>query len=688
MQHFISFQKLKGIHLAENPNNFYDNPEDIYNNGGGRLIVNRINHELMSHGFILDKRLFSNLITQNDATLQTVYNDIVSGLKNLYGDGGYEPIYKNFPQAVLNASDELLFLNAFLHYITFGAWRPEDDAHLSREFKVECVNLKPVSLISKETFDNIFYDLIYSGDSLSNNDKAIVEWFINHDYGYEYNKIPFLETKAFVGSISLAYGQLPSINSANEILRIYAVSSGGDAGLKENVKFRKLSNREKRAILYALNACGDLEEAFKTNREKWLKVLFYLNPLTAKNRKAYKMVAKYADLLRNQPKQLRTFASRVEEALRNKDVSVFRLLSKRKGYFMRRINELYSVFGIETIDAFVNAKPSFEQLVTLYNYFDGRRYDKERSVVLASESASKVNSFGTQTAMDVKVVDAIQAKLKSAMDSVVSKTNKKVYIDRKLYFSPIATNNRASSNSINNITTGTSLKFDGKKVIRAYVHWVDRYDIDLSAFIFTENGFVEKIGWNGSYKFSDAVVYSGDNTGRSYKNAEYLDFDLKKLRSMGITWVICDAKVYSGPNFNRWGGAGVHAGFMLREFPEANNLWLPETVENAIKIESKSSSAYLFAIDVVNSCVVYLDVAQNESNVTNDANAKKILSFTKNIALIDDGSTEVNWNKFGQGHILNMLSSDIVSDRDSAELVFDENTPWETVSRAMTEARL
>ena len=54
MQHFISFQKLKGIHLAENPNNFYDNPEDIYNNGGGRLIVNRINHELMSHG--LDRK--------------------------------------------------------------------------------------------------------------------------------------------------------------------------------------------------------------------------------------------------------------------------------------------------------------------------------------------------------------------------------------------------------------------------------------------------------------------------------------------------------------------------------------------------------------------------------------------------------------------------------------------------------
>ena len=62
--------------------------------------------------------------------------------------------------------------------------------------------------------------------------------------------------------------------------------------------------------------------------------------------------------------------------------------------------------------------------------------------------------------------------------------------------------------------------------------------------------------------------------------------------------------------------------------------------------------------------------------------------FLEKFVVLDDGSVEVKWNKLQQGHILNLLSTNIVDNKDEAELVFDENTPWETVARAMNEESL
>jgi len=103
-----------------------------------------------------------------------------------------------------------------------------------------------------------------------------------------------------------------------------------------------------------------------------------------------------------------------------------------------------------------------------------------------------------------------------------------------------------------------------------------------------------------------------------------------------------------------------------------------------MKISSNSKSAYLFAIDVENACVVFLDVAKtDESSITSDADALKIVEFTKNVYMQDNGS-EISWNKLGQGHILNLLYGYVVENTEDADIVFDENTPWERVSKILT----
>lgn len=681
MKHFITFQKRKGLYLN-------DRGQTAINNH----LAWQVQAELMKYGFVFSKELFNELTTMSNVVISEVYSDLCKGLKEIVGSDGYEPIYRNFPQSVQNMDYIDFLINAIGHYWSFGTWRPEDAGYLEREFKLEPVNYKEIGLLTEKQFMNIFSDIVYSGSSISKWDKQVVDWFIDSNIApeIEFGRISFKETKAYIGKRYLESGKSLPVRSATDVLRIYTAFCGGDEGLKDLTKFKQPKRAIKNALMATLNGCYDLEESFKTYREVWLRVLFYLNPLANDNKFKYPVLAEFTLKLRNKPKSLRTFNSYLEQYIKDKNPEVFTLLSKRKGVFMRRMNQLFDIFGITAVDEFLKLKPSFDQLVTLYNYFSDRDQEKERAVVLASQSKSDMQTFGALEALNAKTVELIQGKLMSAIYQTVKKTDKKVFIDRSLYYSPLALNNRASSFSVTSKAIGTveRLPEDGK-IIRCYVHWVGKSDIDLSGMCFKNDGTIEKVGWNGRHTIAKAITYSGDNTGHSAKNAEYLDLNINELNKMGIEWVIVDAKVYRGSSYAKWAGDGVLAGWMSRKYPESNNHWLPETIEHACKISSDCTSAYLMAVNIPTRNLVYLDLAQTrETNITTTHDAVKMKIFLDKFVTLDNGSTEINWKKLNQGHILNLLSINLVDKIEDADLIFDDKTNWETVSRAISEETL
>ena len=91
MRHFLSFQKRKGLYI----------PKGTESN---ESLVHQINHELMKYGYVISKNLFDRLSTQNTDYLESLYNDLLTGIRKVTGGGGYEPIYRNFPQSVLELS--------------------------------------------------------------------------------------------------------------------------------------------------------------------------------------------------------------------------------------------------------------------------------------------------------------------------------------------------------------------------------------------------------------------------------------------------------------------------------------------------------------------------------------------------------------------------------------------------------
>ena len=672
MRHFISFQKKKGIFviptLEGSPN---------------ESLAHSINHELMNTGYILNKDIFDALSNCTEDVLTQVYTDLMRGIKSVTGGGGYEPIYRNFPQSVLQMDYEEFVINAIIHYWTWGTWRPEDAGHLDREFRIEPTKFKPITLLVENEFNSIFTSILYSGKSISKFDKDCIDYWIDSGKVFEFNKITFKETLSYVGQrlMDSNIDTLPTKNATN-VLRIWSAYSGGDEGLKENTRFKNPNSKQRRILMNTLNDCYNLEDSFKAYREKWLRLLHYLHPMTKENMSSYPILGEFTVKIRNNPKSLLTFNAKVEKAIAEKDTAIFDLLARRKGVFTRRLDHLIRVFGVEAFDRWIELDGiSTMNLVTAYNHFTDRDKKQEgRSAILASQSQSQMVQYTALEPLSSKLVSHIKT---SILDKIRSfRIDRKVYIDRSLYYTPINMNNRASSLSLDSKAIGGTEVYTEQETLRMYVHWQGRTDIDLSGFVIDSDNNVTKVGWNGNHKFGNAIVYSGDNTGYSTRNAEYLDINTKSIPN-GTEWIIVEARIYSGPRSFAGYNGKCRMGWMSRKYPEANDHWLPKTIENARIVNNSARTAYLMAYHPATKNVVYLDMAMGSQMVSTAQDAMKMRMFLESFVVLDDGSDDINWNKLNLGHILN-LTHDVVEAQDEATVVFDENTNMEEITSLIT----
>jgi hypothetical protein len=465
-------------------------------------------------------------------------------------------------------------------------------------------------------------------------------------------------------------------------LRAYAAFSGGDEGLKQHVKFANLNNSRKRSLLASLDRCVDLEDAFKGKSEIWKRALFNMNPMATANRKQYPNVAQFAERLRNQPKSLKTFNSKLQGAIDRNDFNQTMALCKmRPSLFAQKLNHLCGVFGTMVIPEFLKVNPSVKHLIAAYNRF--ANYEKTGgATILAGQDASNVTTYKTANNVTASQAATITEMLLNHLKVTLKESNEKVFIDPKLYYRPLATNNRAANFSLDVKAIGTTESLpEDAKVVRAYVHWHGKSDIDLSAHALV-NGRWKKIGWDSSYN-SVGITYSGDNTGHSNKNAEYFDVELDVAHANGVEWVLCNAFVYRGNAFGNWRSkGGVQVGYMIRQHPESNEHWLPETVKQALDMTTNARNTWAYAIHIPTRSFVYLDVNLSQaSNVSTGNDAQAVLDYIETI--FSPKADKISWVKLNQGHLLNLMYPNTVDSVEEADLVFDENVGLDQIAVIM-----
>ena len=109
-----------------------------------------------------------------------------------------------------------------------------------------------------------------------------------------------------------------------------------------------------------------------------------------------------------------------------------------------------------------------------------------------------------------------------------------------------------------------------------------------------------------------------------------------------------------------------------------------ETIANTSIIECASNSAYLIALHIPSRKLVHLDVSASESRVTTNEDAIRMKIYLDKLILITKDESEIPWKVLNQGQIVNLLSDNIVNDPEEADIIYDENTNSDEITRLIT----
>ena len=191
----------------------------------------------------------------------------------------------------------------------------------------------------------------------------------------------------------------------------------------------------------------------------------------------------------------------------------------------------------------------------------------------------------------------------------------KVYLEDGMKDITIPLDMATSNGGIGCLPTGSRMAIPNGAIVRAFTYWEKVNDIDLSCWLVNKDfENIKKFDWNswGNRRFHyanwdiDAVIFSGDQTSGFNGGSEYFDIDIDKVMKAysGSRYMIFFNNVYSGVKFK---DVFCKAGYMLRDRFDSGEVYEPKTVQTAFNITADSTYCALFAIDLQNREMVWLN---------------------------------------------------------------------------------
>ena len=159
---------------------------------------------------------------------------------------------------------------------------------------------------------------------------------------------------------------------------------------------------------------------------------------------------------------------------------------------------------------------------------------------------------------------------------------------------------------------------------------------------------------------SDAIVYSGDQTSGYKGGSEYFDIDLLKFKNKypDVKYVIFCNNVFSPLKFC---DCFCKAGYMIRDVEDSGQIFKPKTVATSYIINSDSTFAYLFGLDLEKNDLIWL-------NMNRDSSAH-VAGETPLAFLIDQFfvTDVINVKSFFE-----MMASNVVNDIKEADVIVSD----------------
>lgn len=659
-----------------------------------------------SLGFTFDKELFENLMTYPKSEIESFYTDLITKLKVLVGaDKVYTPMYPNFPRQVAEADAAELFINAIIHYWTFGVLMPEYEKD-ERMPLFEDVNLTVLTVGTTDDILDIFKNLVSSKTSLSVQDKGDVENIIatySNFYDYLPDEIPLKENVALIGKLILARAAIKNAGAiqkyyktATDVLRLVTALSDGDISLAAETKYRSLRRCERRMVMDLLAGCGNILEDMYRYQYEWIRVGEIVHPFEYKQHK-YDTVNEAFNTLRNDKKPL-FVPGKVQAAINSSDMrTAATLLKNRPGDFARQLDKLLR--DAKDKNYIVNCFHEVADSVSVPVLMQVRQHFKDRNsgnairVFFPKGNLARAISIPNDlAAIDDKVCKAI---VKICDNAIIEQFKSKdfmgnVYIDEEMRNFIVPFSQRSASSGSKSIVRGSRIGLnDNAEAVRAFIWWTNtdndrdgyysngRVDIDLSAAIYDENwNYVEHISYTRLRSGKLKAYHSGDITnGGSVKGkgvAEFIDINIDAIAQNG-RYVAFQAYSFTGQKFSTL--PNCRFGWMEREDVDSGEIFEPSTVDMSIDVTAEGVTAIPVIFDCQTRefiwCDMNLAMSQNRSHYFGNNLESNLRGVTAVCYAMTHLSKPSLYSLIGLNA---MARGRIVTDRNEADIIFSNDT--------------
>lgn len=666
---------------------------------------------VQSLGFTFSKELFEALSHMNRDELKVFYSDLIPALKELVGaDVEYNPMYPNFPTQVAEMDGIELFINAIVHYWSFGTLMPEYE----KDERLPLIDVNKMALLSTgnhEDLMEIFKNLVASKTSLSAQDKEDVTTIIKDcaDYAnYLPDEIPLKENVALIGKLIIEEAPVKSASAiskyfrtATDVLRLVTALSDGDISLAGKTKYRNLKRRERRMILDLLANCGNITEDLFRYQYEWIRVAEILHPFEY-NYPRYKNVNKAFDTLRNDKKPL-MFGGKVQAAILRKDMKAASdLLKSRPGEFARQLDKVLRdsdnpAYILECFKS-VAVEISAPVLLQVRQHFIGRMAETPNPVRVFFPKGNLAKAMSIKNELPAIDKTICQNVAKACRDALIEQYKSKeslgkVYVDEEFKNYLVPFSQRSASSTNKSVVRGSQLPIKSDATaVRAFIWWTNtskgngwdagRVDIDLSAAIYDSDwNYVEHVSYTRLRSGKMKAFHSGDITnGGSLDGkgvAEFIDVDIDAVAENG-RYIVYQVYNYTGQHYSSL--ENCRFGWMEREDVQSGEIFEPTTVNMVMDVNAEGVTAIPVIFDCVERKFIWCDM-----NLGIERNHHGGINLESNISGVTAtcyAMTHLNKPNIYDLAMLNaMARGTVVTDRNEADIIFSNDTtvPFEIV---------
>lgn len=665
-------------------------------------------------GFTFSKELLEMAFHFTREEFTNFYGFLIPALKELVGaDVTYNPMYPNFPQQVAEADDVELFINAIVHYWSFGTLMPAYE----KDERLPLIDDNKMAVLSVGNHDDlmtIFTNLVESKTSISEQDKEDIETIVLAcpDYtSYLPDTIPLKENVAFVGKLIIEKAPIKSADSiskyfktATDVLRLVTALSDGDISLASKTKYRNLRRVERRMIMDLLAGCGNITEDLFRYQYEWIRVAEILHPFEYKKAK-YNNVNAAFNTLRNEKKPL-MFAGKVQAAITAKDMrEAATLLKARPGEFARQLDKL--IRDADNPNYIVNCfkevatEISTPVLLQVRQHFIGRMENNNQPVRVFFPKGNLAKAMVIKNELPEINSNVCKNVARICREALIEQYKEKdflgkVYIDEdfKNYLVPFS--QRSASKAVKTIVRGSKLPIkEDATAVRGFIWWTNtdktrnswdegRVDIDLSATIYDENWqYVDRVSYTQLRSAKYRAYHSGDITNGGNVNgdgvAEFIDVEIDAVAKNAGRYIAFQVYSFTNQNFSTL--PNCRFGWMEREDVNSGEIFEPKTVEMKIDLTADSTVAIPVIFDCVERKFIWCDM--NLQNASSRFYGNNLESNLQGVTATCYGLTHLNKANIYDLVMMNTIArGSIVTDRNEADIIFsnDKTVPYEIIN--------